>query len=415
MNIDDAISLLKRGTVNLVTEEELRKKLSLGRPLRVKLGVDPTSPDLHLGHTVALNKLRAFQDLGHTAVLLIGDFTARVGDPSGRDETRPVLSLEKVQSNAETYTSQAFKVLDKSKTEIRFNSEWLAPFTGKILRDLPAGSPACSSFVRMAHENGDLPELLSALSCVTLSRLLERDDFKTRLREGTPITMLEMLYPIFQGYDSVALKADVELGGSDQIFNILMGRDMQKNYGQEPQVVLTVPLLVGTDGVKKMSKSYGNHIALLDQPGQMFGKVMSVSDELMWLYYELLTNEDLTDLKAGHPMEAKKNLARIIVSRFHGDENAEEARRAFESVFSKKELPEDMPVYTPLPGEKLSSAMVAAGLASGKNEARRLIAQNGVKLGGKKAVEDTALAIGEETVLQVGSRRFCKLLPPAKN
>ena len=281
MNNENTIDELSRGVVDIVSREELLKKLSSGRKLRVKLGVDPTSRDLHLGHSVVLGMLRRFQDLGHTAVLIIGDFTAQVGDPSGRDSTRPVLDHETVIKNAETYTQQAFKILDKERTEIRFNSEWLKPFTG--------------------DQSGGVSDFITVAKSVTISRLLEREDFKARLAAGTPVSLLEILYPVFQGYDSVAVKADIELGGTDQIFNLLVGRDLQKIYAMEPQVVMTVPLLVGTDGVKKMSKSYGNYVALNDIPQDIFGKMMSVSDELMYRYYELLTAENLEEVKNGWP------------------------------------------------------------------------------------------------------------------
>jgi tyrosyl-tRNA synthetase len=391
MNTQSIIESLKRGCVDLVGEQELVKKLESGKKLVIKLGADPTSKDLHLGHSVVLSKMRAFQDLGHTGVLVIGDFTACVGDPSGRDTTRPVLSHEQVKENAETYTRQAFKILDPEKTVIRFNSEWLGPFTGAGLKP------------------GESPQMMSALRAITLSRITEREDFKNRIAAGNPISMMELLYPVFQGYDSVALKADVELGGQDQIFNLLMGRDMQKDYGQEPQVVLTMPLLVGLDGARKMSKSYGNYIGLSDKPGDVFGKTMSVSDELMLKYYELLTAEDLSAVKAMHPMAAKKQLARLMVEKLHGREAGEGALAEFEKVFSRKELPTDMPVYAPRAGERLAQIMVAAKLASGMNDARRLIQQGAVKIDGNKMTEDKPLDIQSETVLQVGSRRFCKL------
>ena len=379
---------LLRGVVDVVSREELAKKLSSNKKLRIKFGADPTSPDLHLGHSVVMGKLRKFQDLGHTAVLIIGDFTAQVGDPSGRDSTRPVLDHATVAKNAKTYTEQAFKVLDPAKTEIRFNSEWLKPFFN---------SPAegVSDFINTAKS-------------VTISRLLEREDFRTRMKAGSPISLLEIFYPVFQGYDSVAVKADVELGGQDQIFNLLMGRDMQKLSGLEPQVVMTMPLLVGTDGGKKMSKSYGNYVGLSDLPNDMFGKLMSVSDELMLSYYELLTSEDLAAVKAMHPMEAKKKLAGLIVARFHGAEQAAAARSHFEQVFSRKELPEDMPVFRAGKPGKLSYLMVASGVAKGMNEARRLIAQGAVRIDGEKVAEDIVFE-PRACVLQVGRRQFRKI------
>lgn len=378
------IDLLTRGCVDLISRAELEKKLNSGKKLRIKLGADPTSADLHLGHSVVLTKLRAFQDMGHTAVLVIGDFTAAVGDPSGRDTTRPMLSPEQIKQNAKTYTDQAFKVLDPSKTEIHFNSEWLNPFfTTK--------------------------EILGTLSKVTLSQVLERDDFKKRMKAGNPISVLEVMYSLFQGQDSVALKADVELGGTDQIFNLLVGRQLQKNNGQEPQVVMTVPLLVGTDGVKKMSKSYGNYIGINDTPKDIFGKVMSISDELMMQYYELLTAEDLAAVKAMHPMTAKKNLAKILTSRFHGDEAGQKELENFEQVFSKKELPTDLSTLN-ANNQTYVSVILAANFAKSKNEARRLIMQGGVKLNGEKVLEEGPVNFEGEAVLQVGKKNFIKLV-----
>ncbi|OGS12636.1 MAG: tyrosine--tRNA ligase [Elusimicrobia bacterium RIFOXYA2_FULL_58_8] len=389
MNTDEILGEITRGAVDIVSREELAKKLSSGKKLRVKLGVDPTSRDLHLGHSVVLGKLRQFQDLGHTAVLIIGDFTAQVGDPSGRDSTRPVLDPEAVGANAKTYTEQAFKVLDPAKTEVRFNGEWLKPFVGDP-------SKSVSDFLNTAKS-------------VTVARLLEREDFKTRMKAESPVSLLEILYPVFQGYDSVAVKADIELGGQDQIFNLLMGRDLQKLNGQDPQVVLTMPLLIGTDGARKMSKSYGNYVALSDSPGDMFGKMMSVSDALMYSYYELLTSEDVATVKKAHPMEAKKQLAGIITGRYHGAGPAAAARESFEQVFSRKELPQDMENYRMDKPGKLSGLMVAAGVAKGNNEARRLITQGAVRLDGVKIEEDIVFE-PKECVLQVGRRQFRKIV-----
>ncbi|MCM2268418.1 MAG: tyrosine--tRNA ligase [Elusimicrobiales bacterium] len=388
MNNDETIKELTRGAVDVVSREDLAKKLSSGKKLRIKFGVDPTSRDLHLGHGVVLDKLRKFQDLGHTAVLIIGDFTAQVGDPSGKDSTRPVLDHDTVAANAKTYTEQAFKILDPDKTEIRFNTEWLKPFFA---------SPASgiSDFINIAKN-------------VTISRLLEREDFRARMKAESPISLLEILYPVLQGYDSVAVKSDVELGGQDQIFNLLMGRDLQKLHAQEPQAVLTMPLLVGTDGEKKMSKSYGNYVAFNDHPNDMFGKLMSVSDALMYSYYELLTSEDLAAVKAEHPMEAKKKLAGLITARYHGAEQAQAARAHFEQVFSRKELPEDMEIFRAEKPGKLSYLLVAAGLAKGMNEARRLIAQGAVRLDGEKVSDDIVFE-PKNCVLQVGRRQFRKI------
>lgn len=388
MDTDELLRDLTRGAVDVVSREELAKKLSSGKKLRVKLGVDPTSRDLHLGHGVVLDKLRRFQDLGHTAVLIIGDFTAQVGDPSGRDATRPVLDHESVAANARTYTEQACKVLDRQRMEIRFNSEWLKPFFA---------SPAAG-----------VSDFINSAKNITVSRLLEREDFRARLKAGTPISLLEIFYPVLQGYDSVAVKADVELGGQDQIFNVLMGRDLQKLYGQEPQVVMTMPLLVGTDGEKKMSKSYGNYVAFNDPPNEMFGKLMSLSDALMYDYYTLLTSEDMAAVKAEHPMEAKKKLAGLVTARYHGAEQAQAARAHFEQVFSRKELPEDIVTYRAEKPGKLSYLLVAAGLAKGMNEARRLIAQGAVRLDGEKVAED-AMFEPRNCVLQVGRRQFRRI------
>ena len=385
MTLEEQINFLTRGCVDVVSKADLAKKLESGKTLKVKLGCDPTSADLHLGHSVALSLLRRFQDLGHKAVLVIGDFTAAVGDPSGRDSTRPVLPRKKILENAKTYTEQAFKVLDPSKTEIRFNSEWLDPFvTGK--------------------------DLLQTLQKVTVAQVLERDDFKKRMASGNPISLLEVLYSLFQGQDSVALQADVELGGTDQIFNLLVGRQLQKNHGQEPQVAITVPLLVGLDGVKKMSKSYGNYVGLNDAPNDMFGKLMSIPDELMPMYYELLTSENMDEIKAMHPMSAKKKLAGIMVTRFHGEEAAKAALENFEKVFSKKELPTDMPEFKAEDGALLSAIIFAAGAAQSKNKARGLIEQGAVRLKGEKVPQDGPLHFEIGDVLQVGKRHFFKLV-----
>ncbi len=383
MDIPSQLALLKRGCVSLVSETELAKKLSSGRVLRVKLGVDPTSADLHLGHSVVLSKLRQFQDLGHVAVLIIGDFTAMVGDPSGRDSTRPTLTMEQVRANAKTYQEQAFKVLDKTKTELRFNSEWLEP---------------------MMREG-----LLDILKRHTVQQVLSREDFKTRIAAGSPLTLLEIMYPILQGYDSVAIKADVELGGNDQLTNLLMGRKMQVDVGQEAQVAMTAPLLVGLDGEKKMSKSYGNFIALNDEPNDMFGKTMRVSDELMVSYYELLTSVDLAAVKAEHPMKAKKALARLIVERFHGAAAADAAVTYFETTFSKKELPTDLSVVKVPSGKTLSEIIALAGGAKSRSEARRLITQGGVQIDGVKRTDDAPISSPAGFTLKMGKHQFVKI------
>jgi tyrosyl-tRNA synthetase len=386
---------LVRGAVQIFSRDALREKLAAGRPLRVKYGVDPTSPDLHLGHTVPLNALRAFQDAGHTAVLIIGDYTARVGDPSGRSETRPPLSAESVAAHAQTYLQQVFKVLDEKRTEVRWNAEWLTPL-----------------FANTDPDPGR--RLLGLMARHTVQQLTEREDFQKRLASNTPISLLELLYPLMQGYDSAVVKADVEIGGTDQLFNLLMGREIQKDFAQPVQVVLTFPLLEGTDGVRKMSKSYGNAISLNDSPSDMFGKVLSLSDEMMWKFYHLLTREDVGALKAGHPMDAKKKLGEILVTRFHGAEAARSARAGFERVFSNRETPLDIDEHvvskSPL---RLSEILVESKLAPSKNEARRLIQQKAVDLAGERVVEDREVTVHSPLLLKVGKRQFRRLMPPA--
>jgi tyrosyl-tRNA synthetase len=389
--IASQIKRISRGVTRVVSEDELRQKLAKGRPLRVKLGVDPTAPDIHLGHTVVLSKLRVFQDLGHTVVFIIGDFTAAIGDPSGRDATRPPLSEEAIQANIKTYQEQVFRVLDPKRTEVRYNGEWLYDLFDRSNPNFMAKT---------------------LLRRHTVQQLMERDDFSERRKAGQPISMLELMYPLFQGFDSVAVKADVELGGHDQLFNLLMGRQMQKDAGQEPQIVMTLPLLEGLDGVRKMSKSYGNHVGVKDPPADMFGKVMSVSDTLMWRYYELLTEEDLDAARRLHPMEAKKKLATLVVSRFHGDKAAADARGQFETVFSKKEEPDDLADFgVPRSGVDAVELIVSAGLAASKNEARRLIEQGGVQLAGRRVNLGDKISVGEPSVLKVGKRRFMRLVP----
>lgn len=388
-----ALEHLRRGTVQVLSEGELLKKLGRGSPLRVKLGVDPTSPDLHLGHTVVLSKLRAFQDLGHTAVLIIGDFTARVGDPSGRDATRPTLTADDISANAKTYTDQAFKVIDRARTEVRFNSEWLEPF------------------VREA--------LLATLARHTVGQLLEREDFRQRMAAGNPITLLEMLYPLLQGHDSVAVKADVELGGNDQLFNLVMGRQMQKDAGQEPQVAMTLPLLNGLDGRKKMSKSYGNSVGLNEPPREVFGKLMKVSDELMGSYFELLTTRDLGEVARLHPMEAKKALAEELTARFHGPAAAKAEREFFESAFSRREVPEDVPraaITEGSLGASWSVFLTSIGAAKSRKEAQRLLEQGAVSAEGLKLKDEPLDAFfsgrpaGQAVHLKVGKHRFFRLV-----
>jgi len=388
MNIDEQLKIIKRGVVDLVSEDELVEKLKENRELVVKLGVDPTSPDLHLGHSVVLNKLRAFQDLGHRAVLIIGDFTSQVGDPSGRDSTRPLLSYEQIIENSKTYTEQAFKILDRDRTEIRFNSEWLKPF--------------------VSFKDNSI-ELFNVAKNVTISRLLEREDFKNRIKNENPISLLEILYPVFQGYDSVAIKADIELGGHDQIFNLLVGRDLEKLYSIKPQICITVPLLVGTDGVKKMSKSYKNYIAFNDTPDDMFGKLMSISDDVMLTYYELLTDLNMNEIKAMHPMQAKKELAYTMVKRFNGEEAAIKAKENFERVFSKKELPEEIELFKLERPMLLSHILTSSKISKSNNESRRLIESGAVRIDGNKILEDKMIERGG-FILQCGKRNFKKIV-----
>ncbi|MEK7764887.1 MAG: tyrosine--tRNA ligase, partial [bacterium] len=309
---------LTRGAVEVINSEELRAKLALGRPLRIKVGVDPTSPDLHLGHTVVLTRLRAWQEAGHRVAFIIGDFTAGIGDPSGQDKTRPRLKRAEILKNAATYKRQVFKILRKDRTDVHFNGVW---------------------FRKMSYDHTRMGMLAMFLARYSVQQLMERDDFARRMKAGQGITMLEALYPIYQGYDSVMVKADIEVGGSDQLFNLLWGREMQRDFGQPPQVVMTFPLLEGTDGVKKMSKSYGNHIALDDSPEEIFGKVMSIPDALTPKYAELLTEIPLDEVRSAHPMEAKKRVARVIVERFHGRAAAADAQAHFEKVFSRREVP----------------------------------------------------------------------------
>lgn len=390
-------------TAEVIPLDELAKKivksLESGKPLTVKLGVDPTAPDLHLGHAVVLRKLKDFQDLGHRVVLLIGDYTGLVGDPSGRKTTRPVLTPEEIEANARTYTDQAFKILDRAKTVIDYNSRWLKPLTfGDVIK-------LCGKF--------------------TVARLLERDDFSLRMQAEQPIFLHELLYPIMQAYDSVALEADVELGGTDQKFNLLAGRDLQEAFGQEPQVIVTMPLLVGLDGVRKMSKSYGNYVGLTDEPEDMFGKIMSIPDELIVPYYELCLfapAEEAQRIAAGlddgtlHPAHVKRDLAEGIVALYHGRDAARRAREEFDRVFREKQLPSDMEEFT-VPASLVSDGRVwlvrlltAAGLASSNGEARRLIQQGGVKIDGTPVNDpDFEWEPSDGQVLQVGKRRFVRL------
>ena len=385
MTVEEAISKIRRGTNEIISEEELKKKLSSGKKLRIKLGVDPTAPDLHLGHSVIINKLKVFQDLGHQIVFLIGDFTARIGDPSGRSATRPMMTEEQIMKNIKTYQDQVFKILDREKTEVVFNSKWLNAL--------------------------GIEGLLKLASKHTVAQMLVRDDFEKRFKADIPISIVEFMYPLLQAYDSVALQADVELGGNDQKFNLLLGRDMQRDAGQEPQVVITMPLLVGTDGVKKMSKSYNNYIALNDKPQDMFGKLMSISDELMMFYYELLTQENLDEIKQMHPKEAKMKLGSIIVERYWGKEAAETAKSEFNKIFANKDLPTEIEEYKCDKDKiKLSELLFVSKMVSSKNEARRLIEQGGAKVDNEKVTSDTEIEIKNGMILQAGKRKFKKIV-----
>ena len=393
--LEVALAEIKRGAEEILVEEELVAKLKEGRPLRIKLGMDPTAPDIHLGHTVILNKLKTFQDLGHEIILLIGDFTAMVGDPSGKNSTRPPLSEEAIKHNALTYAEQAFKILDPAKTRIEYNSSWL-------------GELGATGMIKLAAKQ-------------TVARMMERDDFKKRYSGGQSIAIHEFLYPLLQGYDSVALKADVELGGTDQKFNLLMGRELQKDAGMAAQCVLMMPLLVGLDGVKKMSKSAANYIGVHDAPGEMFGKIMSITDDLMWNYYELLSFRPLAEIeefKAGiaagtlNPRDVKIWLAKEIIARYHDEAAAEAAHEDFTQRFSKNAIPDDMPeVELALEGEGLAIANLLkdADLVATTSEALRMIKQGAVKVDGDKLEDGKALIGAGTAVYQVGKRKFARV------
>ena len=382
---------LARGVVEIISPAELAAKIALGRPLRIKLGMDPTAPDLHLGHSVVLKKLRDFQDAGHTVIFLVGDFTAMIGDPTGRSETRKPLSREEIERNANTYREQVFKVLDREVTEVRFNSEWM--------NDL------------------DIAELIKIAATVSVSRLLERDDFEKRLEAQEPLFLHELLYPVIQGYDSVALKADLEIGGTDQKFNMLVGRDLQRHFGQAPQVVMTMPLLEGLDGVKKMSKSLGNYVGLTDKPEDMYGKLMSVPDKLMVRYYELLTNatpDEIAAVKSGgmHPMEAKKRLARMIVTEYQGAAAATRAEEYFESKHQRREIPANAQVYRIAEDLWICELMKQLQFTPSTSEARRLVSQGAVRVDGHTVTDvNFRFVPGEHKVLEVGKRRVARIEP----
>ncbi|HBA25896.1 MAG TPA: tyrosine--tRNA ligase [Nitrospinae bacterium] len=400
-DIKEQLKIIKRGTVEIITDDELVKKLeksiSTGVPLKVKAGFDPTAPDIHLGHTVLIHKMRQFQELGHEVIFLIGDFTGIIGDPTGRSETRKPLTREDVLKNAETYKEQIFKILDPKKTQVRFNSEWF--------------------------EKMSAMEVVSLGAMRTVARMLEREDFKKRFASQQEITILEFYYPLFQAYDSVYLKADIELGGTDQRFNLLMGRHMQKTMGVEEQVVVMMPLLEGTDGVQKMSKSLGNYIGITESPKEMFGKIMSISDELMVRYYELLSDismDELEKFKKGindgsiHPMELKKKLASEIIRRFHSEVEASDAQREFEKVFSQRELPDDMPVVElKWDGDELWLPRIISTTVppTSGSEARRLIKEGAVTVNGERVTDIEKKLRRGEYILKIGKKRFVKIVP----
>ena len=394
-NNEAALEQICRGAEEVIKLEDLKARLALGRPLRIKAGFDPTAPDLHLGHTVLINKMRRFQDFGHEVIFLIGDFTGLIGDPTGRNATRPPLTPEDVQKNAATYQEQIFKILDPAKTRIEFNSRWMNAMNA-------------ASVIQLAAKQ-------------TVARMLERDDFSKRYRGGQPIAIHEFLYPLVQGYDSVALQADVELGGTDQKFNLLMGRQMQEAYGQEPQVVLTMPLLEGLDGVNKMSKSLGNYIGITDPPTDMFGKLMSISDELMWRYFDLLSfhsNAELEQLRkevadGRNPRDIKFDLGMELVARFHGQSAAAAAKESFVARFQKGQMPDELravDVVAQGPSVKIAQLLKEAGLAASSSAAYRLIEQGGVRIDGEKISDrELAISVGETHVVQAGKREFARI------
>ncbi|SDC86507.1 MULTISPECIES: tyrosine--tRNA ligase [unclassified Candidatus Frackibacter] len=404
MKIEEQLKVINRGVAELISEEELKKKLEKAaeedRPLRVKLGLDPSAPDIHLGHTVVLQKLKQFQDLGHQVILLIGDFTGRIGDPTGKSKTRPQLTEEQIKENAKTYQEQIFKVLDPDKTELVFNSEWLGEM--------------------------DFTDVINLSANYTVARMLEREDFSQRYKNNQAISIHEFFYPLMQGYDSVAIEADVELGGTDQKFNLLVGRDLQKEYGQDPQVIVMMPILEGLDGVKKMSKSLGNYIGINDKPSDMYGKVMSIPDKLLIRYFELLTDislEELKDLKSGinngevHPMEAKKRLAKTIVIKYYDEAAAKEAAKEFERVFKEGKLPDDMPEVEIKSdaledGEMWIVKLVAAtGLVDSNSQARRMIKQGAVKIDDEKYDKiNLDVEVKDGMIVRIGKRRFAKIV-----
>ncbi len=388
---NEQAAALARGSSEVISPAELAAKIALGRPLRIKLGMDPTAPDLHLGHSLTLKKLRDFQDAGHTVIFLVGDFTAMIGDPTGRSETRKPLSRDQIERNAETYRAQAFKILDRERTEVRFNSEWM-------------------------NELG-VRRLIEIAAKVSVARLLERDDFEQRLADEEPLFLHELLYPVIQGYDSVALEADLEIGGTDQKFNMLVGRELQRHFGKAPQAVMTMPLLEGLGGGRKMSKSYGNYVGLTDKPEDMYGKLMSVPDQLMVRYYELLTKatpEEIAAVKSGglHPMEAKKRLARAIVAEYHGARAANRAEQYFESKFQRREIPASAQVYRIAEDLWICELMKQLQFTPSTSEARRLVSQGAVRVDGRTITDvNFRFVPGEHEVLEVGKRRVARIEP----
>jgi tyrosyl-tRNA synthetase len=386
-DITKQLEIIKRSAVEIISEGELKEKLEESikqkKPLVVKAGFDPTAPDIHLGHTVILRKMRQFQDLGHQVILIIGDFTARIGDPTGRSEKRKQLTKDEVIKNAETYKKQVSKILDLKKLKIVFNSEWF--------------------------EKMSVLDMLNLTTHATVSQMLSRADFKKRLAKNEDISLLEFMYPILQGYDSLILKADIELGGTDQIFNLLVGRDIQKDFAQEQQVVITMPLLEGTDGVQKMSKSFRNYIGINESAQEMYGKIMSISDTLMYKYYELLTDRDLSGIKNMHPKLAKSKLAQEIVAQYHSKLDAQRVRLEFERVFTKKELPQDIPTYKTDSKVTIVTILLNSGLVKSGNEARRLLRQGAVFFNNSR-VNKESFTINQSGILKVGSRRFLKII-----
>lgn len=394
LSVDEQMRIITSGAAQIVPEADLRKKLEKGEPLNIKLGVDPTSPDLHLGHAVPLRKMRQFQDLGHNVTLIIGNGTALIGDPSGKNSTRPQLSQEQIEANAETYVSQAMKILDPEKTTIVHNGDWILSM--------------------------DLAGLLQVCSKFTVARILERDDFTKRYQSQTPIALHEFLYPVMQAFDSVQIKADVEMGGTDQLFNLLAGRELMEKMGMEPQIALTMPLLEGTDGTRKMSKSYGNYIGIDEAPSEIFGKVMAISDELMWRYYELLSFKSLEeiatlkeDVAQGrvHPKAAKEMLAHEMVSRYHSEKDADEARQGFNAVFASGGVPDDAPCHTCAQGDDSTppAFLEAAGLVKSRGEAKRLIKEGALSVDGQRCDDAMSPLAAGEYVIKLGKKRFLRL------